>query len=102
MTFPNEASGPFAVTTDGLSKRYGGETALDRVDLRVPEGAIYVLIGANGAGKSTVLKILMNLERADAGRAQIFGLDSARNGPEARTCVGYVPERQDAGYRWMT
>jgi len=95
-------NGALAVSTHALSKKYGGETALDRVDLRVPEGAVYVLIGANGAGKSTVLKVLMNLERADAGSAQIFGLDSARQGPEVRARVGYIPERQDAGYRWMT
>ena len=59
----------FAVTTHGLSMRYGKQTALDAVDLRVPDGAIYVLIGANGAGKSSAMKVLLNLERVDAGRA---------------------------------
>jgi ABC-2 type transport system ATP-binding protein len=91
-----------AVTTQGISKRYGRETALEGVSLRVPEGAVYVLVGANGAGKSTTLKVLMNLERADAGTAEIHGLDTVRRGPEARAQVGYVPERPDHGYRWMT
>lgn len=91
-----------AVTTHGLSKRFGRETALDDVDLRVPEGAVYVLVGANGAGKSTTLKVLMNLERADAGTAEIHGLDTVRRGPEVRAQVGYVPERFDHGSRWMT
>jgi ABC-2 type transport system ATP-binding protein len=91
-----------AVATYGLSKRYGRETALDAVDLRVPDGAVYVLVGANGAGKSTTLKVLMNLERPDAGAAEILGLDTTRRGPEARAQVGYVPERTDHGYRWMT
>jgi len=95
-------SGGDAVTTHGISKRYGRETALDGVSLRVPEGAVYVLVGANGAGKSTTLKVLMNLERADAGTAEIHGLDTVRRGPEARAQVGYVPERPDHGYRWMT
>jgi ABC-2 type transport system ATP-binding protein len=95
-------SGGDAVTTHGISKRYGRETALDDVNLRVPEGAVYVLVGANGAGKSTTLKVLMNLERADAGTAEIHGLDTVRRGPEARAQVGYVPERPDHGYRWMT
>jgi ABC-2 type transport system ATP-binding protein len=95
-------SGSDAVTTQGISKRYGRETALDGVSLRVPEGAVYVLVGANGAGKSTTLKVLMNLERADAGTAEIHGLDTVRRGPEARAQAGYVPERPDAGYRWMT
>jgi ABC-2 type transport system ATP-binding protein len=95
-------SGGDAVTTYAVSKRYGRETALDGVSLRVPEGAVYILVGANGAGKSTTLKVLMNLERADAGTAEIHGLDTVRRGPEARAQVGYVPERSDHGYRWMT
>ena len=95
-------SGGDAVATHDLSKRYGRETALDSVNLRVPDGAVYVLVGANGAGKSTTLKVLMNLERADAGTAEILGLDTARRGPEARAQAGYVPERSDHGYRSMT
>jgi ABC-2 type transport system ATP-binding protein len=91
-----------AVATHAVSKRYGRETALDEVDVRVPDGAVYVLAGANGAGKSTTMKVLMNLERADAGTAEILGLDTARRGPEARAQVGYVPERTDPTYPWMT
>ena len=91
-----------AVSTLGLTKRYGTETALDGVDLRVPEGAVYVLIGANGAGKSTTIKLLLNLERADSGVAEVFGLDTRRCGPKVRAQIGYVPERHDAGYAWMT
>jgi ABC-2 type transport system ATP-binding protein len=92
----------YAVATHGLSKRYGRESALDHVDLRVPDGAVYVLVGVNGAGKSTLFKVLMNLERPDAGTAAVFGLDTGREGPEVRAQVGYVPERQDAPYRTMT
>lgn len=91
-----------AIATYGLSKRYGRETALDAIDLRVPEGAVYVLVGANGAGKSTTLKVLMNLERPSAGAAEILGFDTTRRGPEARAQVGYVPEGADPGCRWMT
>ncbi|MGH9372811.1 MAG: ABC transporter ATP-binding protein [Vicinamibacterales bacterium] len=95
-------TGSEAVATRELSKGYGRETALDGVDLRVPEGAVYVLVGANGAGKSAALKILMNVERADAGAAEIFGLDTVRRGAEARAQVGYVPEKSDQSHRWMT
>ena len=95
-------TGDYAVATHGLSKRYGRESALDRVDLRVPDGAVYVLVGANGAGKSTLFKVLMNLERPDAGTAEVFGRDAGDAGPEVRAQVGYVPERQDAPYRSMT
>ena len=92
----------FAVTTHGLSMRYGKQIALDAVDLRVPEGAVYVLIGGNGAGKSTAMKVLLNLERPDAGRAEVFGLDSGSRGPEVRAQVGYVPESHEHAYSWLT
>jgi len=92
----------FAVATHGLSMRYGRETALADVDLRVPEGSVYVLIGANGAGKSTAMKVLLNLERPDAGRAEVFGLDTGAHGPEVRAQVGYIPESHEPDYPWMT
>ena len=96
------ATDSWAVKTHGLRKLYRRETALAGVDLRVPTGAVYVLVGVNGAGKSTLLKLLMNLERPDGGRAEIFGLDTAINGPNARAQVGYVSERPEPGYKWMT
>lgn len=102
MTHPNASASDYAVATHGLSKRYGRKTALDQVELRVPDGAVYVLVGVNGAGKSTLFKMLMNLERPDAGTAVVFGLDTGREGPEVRAQVGYVPDRQDAPYRSMT
>jgi ABC-2 type transport system ATP-binding protein len=92
----------FAVATHGLTVRYGTHTALDAVDLRVPEGAVYVLIGANGAGKSTAMKVLLNLERAEAGRAEVFGLDAVARGPEVRAQVGYMPESHEHPYAWLT
>jgi ABC-2 type transport system ATP-binding protein len=92
----------FAVATHGLSLRYGKQTALDAVDLRVPEGAIYVLIGANGAGKSSAMKALLNLERADAGRAEVFGLDMIEHGPRVRAQIGYMPEAHEQAYSWLT
>ena len=96
-----DAGADCAVFTHGLTKRYGRDVALDSVDLRVPDGAVYVLLGANGAGKSTALKLLMNLEPADRGTAAVFGLDAAHNGPTVRAQTGYVPERHDVGYPWM-
>jgi ABC-2 type transport system ATP-binding protein len=93
---------PLAVATHGLSMRYGKETALAGVDLAVPEGAVYILIGANGAGKSTAMKVLLNLERPDSGNAEVFGLDTALRGPEVRAQVGYVAEQHEQDYGWMT
>ena len=94
--------GPFAVSTSGLVKRFGRETALDGLALQVPEGAVYVLVGPNGAGKSTTFKLLLDLVRRDAGTAQVFGLDPQSDGPAVRAQIGYVPERLDWGYGWMT
>ena len=92
----------FAVATHGLSMRYGKQTALDGIDLRVPEGAVYVLIGANGAGKSSAMKALLNLERVDAGRAEVFGLDTIADGPRVRAQIGYMPEAHEQAYSWLT
>ena len=92
----------FAVATHGLSMRYGKQTALESVDLRVPDGAIYVLIGANGAGKSSAMKVLLNLEPADAGRAEVFGLDTVDDGPRVRAQIGYMPEAHEQAYSWLT
>jgi ABC-2 type transport system ATP-binding protein len=91
-----------AVETIDLSKKYGDQLALDRAGFHVPEGSVYVLVGANGAGKSTTFKILLNLERATSGDARVFGLDTAADGPGARAQIGYVPEQQESPYPWMT
>ena len=64
-----------AIVVEGLVKRFGATTALDGVDLSVPEGSVLGLLGPNGAGKTTVVRILTTLLRADAGRAEVMGLD---------------------------
>ena len=102
MTRTEPHVGEYAVATHGLSKSYAGKSALHGVELRVPDGSVYVLVGANGAGKSTLFKTLMNLERPDAGTAEVFGLDTGRDGPSMRAKTGYVPDRQDLPYRFMT
>jgi len=90
-----------AVETHGLEKRFGSRVALDGMELRVPEGSVYVLVGPNGSGKTTTLRVLLDLVRADSGWAAVLGKDSVAEGPAARALAGYVPERQDAGYGWM-
>ena len=49
------------ITTEGLTRRFGGKTVVDRLNLAVPEGAIYALLGDNGAGKSTTIRMLTGL-----------------------------------------
>src|SRR5258705_12369046 len=59
------------VETSGLTKRYGDHTALDGVDLAVPEGTVYGLVGPNGAGKTTLLGLLSGLRRPTAGQGRV-------------------------------
>src|SRR4051812_31826098 len=81
--------------------RYRGKTALDGLDLRVPRGAVYAFLGDNGAGKTTTMKVLTGLAPADAGRAEILGLDCYARALELRHRVGYMPERPRF-YDWMS
>jgi ABC-2 type transport system ATP-binding protein len=89
------------IATHGLTKRYSGKAVVDRLDLGVPRGAIYALLGDNGAGKSTTIRMLTGLVPADAGRAQILGQDCWADAIELRYRVGYVPEKPRF-YDWMT
>jgi ABC-2 type transport system ATP-binding protein len=81
--------------TEGLTKRYGRTAALDGVSFAVPEGAIYGLVGANGAGKTTVLKTLMNILRPTSGVARVLGVSSTAMTGARFEQVGYVSENQE-------
>ncbi|GAB3356300.1 ATP-binding cassette domain-containing protein [Modestobacter lapidis] len=77
-----------AVVVEGLVKRFGATTALDGVGFTVAEGTVLGLLGPNGAGKTTVVRILSTLMRADAGRAEVAGLDVVRQAGEVRASIG--------------
>ncbi len=62
-----------AIAAEGVCKTYGSTVALDAVDLRIPAGTVHALLGENGAGKSTMVKLLSGLIRPDSGRIAIFG-----------------------------
>lgn len=99
---PTELSATaLAASTHSLSKRYGKLPALTNLALQVPAGAVYLLVGANGAGKSTTIKILLDLLRPTSGSAQVLGLDPQRQAGLVRANIGYVPEQLDWGYSWM-
>jgi ABC-2 type transport system ATP-binding protein len=89
------------IRLQGVTKRYGVQKALDDVSLDVSPGTVCALLGENGAGKTTAIRILLGLNRADEGRATVLGLDSASQGQKIRSQVGYVPERPTL-YEWMT
>lgn len=79
------------IATESLSKRFPRVTALDRLSLDIGPG-VTGLVGANGAGKSTMIKILLGLSPATEGRAEVLGLDVATAGDRIRERVGYMPE----------
>ena len=64
-----------ALRVNGLRKRYGATTAVDGVDLAVPQGEIFGILGPNGSGKTTTVECAYGLRAADAGRIRVFGVD---------------------------
>ena len=92
---------PPIIRLDKLTKRFGGETALDEVSLEVPPGVVFALLGENGAGKTTAIRIMLGLGEPTSGQTEVLGLGSAADGLKIRQRVGYVPERPTL-YEWMT
>ena len=90
-----------AVAISGLTKAYGANLALNRVDLTVPEGSVFGFLGPNGAGKTTTLRILAGLAHPTAGRAKILGHDVVTATNEVRALIGYLPD-VPGFYKWMT
>jgi ABC-2 type transport system ATP-binding protein len=89
------------VQLQNVTKRYSSQLALDNVSLDVPAGVVCALLGENGAGKTTAIRVLLGLTDLDEGKATVLGLDSTRQGQVIRSRVGYVPERPTL-YEWMT
>ncbi|MFV1964028.1 MAG: ABC transporter ATP-binding protein [Pirellulaceae bacterium] len=85
----------------GASKRFGSQQALDTFTLDVPSGSVFALLGENGAGKTTAIRLMLGLLEPDCGSSTVLGLDSRRQGLQIRQRVGYVPERPTL-YDWMT
>lgn len=82
-----------AVVVDGISKSYGGVDAVREVSFVVEQGEMFGLIGPDGAGKSTLFRILTTLLLADKGTASVCGLDVVEDYKLIRTKVGYMPGR---------
>ena len=83
--------GAKAISTEGLSKRYGNVHALESLDLEVAEGEVVGYLGPNGAGKTTTIRLLLGLIRPTAGRAEIFGLDCQHQVVKVHRHLAYVP-----------
>jgi len=76
-----------------LTKKYGSFTAVDRVTLAVPRGALYGFLGPNGAGKTTTLRMIAGILRPTAGRVLIGGDDVVQQPLLAKMHLGFIPDR---------
>jgi ABC-2 type transport system ATP-binding protein len=82
------------IETHDLAKSYGQFGALQGLNMSMPEGSVFALVGASGAGKTTTIKILLNMIAPSRGHATILGVDSRSIGPSLLSQVGYVSESQ--------
>lgn len=82
---------PPLISTLGLTKRYGGVTALSGFTLDIREGEVLGLLGPNGSGKTTTIRLILGLIKPTAGRAQIAGHDCWRDSLHVRRLVSYIP-----------
>ncbi|MEZ5962425.1 MAG: ABC transporter ATP-binding protein [Planctomycetota bacterium] len=85
----------------GVCVAFGKRRVLDGLDLRLEPGKVTVLLGCNGTGKSTLLRLLLGVLRPRAGSVRVFGRDPLRAHREVLQRVGYVPDVPDV-YPWMT
>lgn len=78
------------IETHGLTRYFGAEVGCEGISLSVPRGGIFSLLGCNGAGKSTFIKMLVGLIRPTSGTAQVLGRGAGD--VEVRRCIGFLPE----------
>ena len=80
-----------AIELRAVTKTFGSLTAVDRLDLAIPRGALYGFIGPNGAGKTTAIRMIMSILLPDSGELRVLG---ARSALEAKDRIGYLPEER--------
>lgn len=90
-----------AIEFNQVSKTYGRKVALEQATFAVPEGSVFALLGDNGAGKTTCIKLMLGMTSLQSGQVNVLGLDPQRDDLEIRRRIGYVPE-QPQFYDWMT
>jgi ribosome-dependent ATPase len=88
----DKAAGPPAIEAEGLVKRFGDFTAVDRVSFRIEAGEIFGFLGSNGCGKTTTMKMLTGLLAPTEGEARVFGAPVTALGNDMRRRVGYMSQ----------
>src|SRR5213595_387648 len=76
-----------------LTKRYGGFTAVDAIDLEVPTGELFGFLGPNGAGKTTTLRMIAGILQPTSGSIHLAGIDLAEDPLAAKAKLGFIPDR---------
>lgn len=92
---------PDVIATRNLTKYYGNQAVVNSLDLNVPQGTVYGLLGRNGAGKSTTIKMLLGMVHPNDGHAEVLGDNCTALRPETRARVAYLAEGHPL-YNWMT
>ena len=89
------------ISLRNVRKTYGSKVALENLTLEVPAGVVFALLGENGAGKTTMIRVLTGFHKPDSGVATVLGNDCTKASMEIRRAIGYVSD-SPALYDWMT
>jgi len=84
---------PMAIDVRGLTKHFGKKTAVDHIDIAVPQGQVWGFLGPNGSGKTTTIRMLCGLLRADEGSGTCLGLDFRTQSEAIKRQVGYMTQK---------
>ncbi len=90
-----------AIESRGLTKYYGTTLALDHLDCTIPSGCICAMVGRNGSGKTTAIKLFLGLLSPTSGSSSVLGCDSRKLTPKLRKRIGYAAEGHKL-FRWMS
>ena len=88
------------IRTQGLTRYFGSQPAVYELNLEVPRGGVFALLGRNGSGKTTTIRMLLGLLEPTRGNGTILGYDIRSLPPEARARIGYLTEEHQL-YAWM-
>ncbi len=86
-------TGALAIDVKGLTKRFGRKTAVDHIDIAVPQGEVWGFLGPNGSGKTTTIRMLCGLLSADEGQGTCLGLDFRTQSEAVKRQVGYMTQK---------
>lgn len=81
------------IVVEGLTKNFGELTAVDDLDLKVASGESFALVGPDGAGKTTTIRLLCGIMDPDRGQAQVLGYDTVSRSEDIKEHIGYMPQR---------